>query len=243
MKRIIRTALGRVRVQLHRLIPRRNPAFAEQRRLLERNPPKVIFDVGAHHGESVSLYKKLFPAASVYCFEPFSESFAVLKRNIQRLSNVKPFNLALSDQVGEADFNANAYSATNSLLATSPHAEEVWPGGPVDTKRQVRVQTSTLDNFCREQSIDAIDLLKLDVQGAEPLVLKGGAELLRRGRVRLIYTEIITLPTYSGQAELHEFLAMMRGYGFELFNLFNLSTTPAGQLRQVDAIFLPAKST
>jgi hypothetical protein len=84
-------------------------------------------------------------------------------------------------------------------------------------------------------------LLKLDVQGAEPLVLKGGEGLLRSGRVRLVYTEIMTLPTYAGQAELHEFLSMMRGYGFELFNIFNLSTTAAGQLRCVDAIFLPAR--
>jgi len=80
------------------------------------------------------------------------------------------------------------------------------------------------------------------VQGAEPLVLKGAEGLLRAGRVRMVYTEILVLPTYDGQARLDEFLSMMRGYGFELFNFFNLSVTAAGQLRQVDAIFIPVGS-
>jgi hypothetical protein len=122
-------------------------------------------------------------------------------------------------------------------LNTSPDVDSVWPGGPVDTKEKIRVQTTTIDRFCQEHAIAAIDLLKLDVQGAEPLVLKGGEQMIRNGKVRLVYTEILTLPSYTGQLELSEFLRMMQGYGFQLFNFFNLNTTASGQLRQVDAIF------
>jgi FkbM family methyltransferase len=182
----------------------------------------------------------LFPAAVIYCFEPFPESFAVLQAALAGDGGVRPFKLALADRAGEAVLNANVFPATNSLLATAPTAAEVWPG-LVQTTGQVRVPTTTLDSFCREQSIDRIDVLKLDVQGAEPLVLRGGEGLLRSGRVRLVYAEVLTLPTYAGQAELHEFLSMMSGYGFELFNVYNPSATAAGQLRQVDAIFLPAR--
>jgi hypothetical protein len=65
--------------------------------------------------------------------------------------------------------------------------------------------------------------------------------MLRSGRVRVVYTEIMTLPSYAGQQELPEFLRMMQDYGFELFNFFNLNTTDRGQLRQVDAIFRATK--
>jgi FkbM family methyltransferase len=216
-------------------------AFIEQRRLLQGSAPLIIFDVGAHRGESALMYKGLFPTAAVYSFEPFPQSFAAFQKETAHLANVQAFNVALSDRVGEAEFNSNNYTGTNSLLNTAPNAEEVWPGRVTDTKEQIRVQTTTLDRFCQEHSIARIDLLKVDVQGAEPLVLKGGEQMLRGGKVRLVYTEIMTLPSYAGQQELPEFLRMMQDYGFELFNFFNLNTTASGQLRQVDAIFRATK--
>jgi FkbM family methyltransferase len=215
-------------------------AFSEQARLFRTRPPAVVFDVGAHHGQTARTYRALFPTAIVHCFEPFPASFAALEATAAELSNVRTHNVALSDTIGEAAFHSNAFSPTNSLLPTAPTAAAVWGAGLVNTVAEVRVRTTTLDEFCRAHAIDSIDLLKLDVQGAEPRVLAGGAGMLCARRVRMIYTEIITLPTYAGQLALDEFLRLMRGYGFELFNLFDLSLTPAGQLRQVDAIFLRA---
>ena len=215
-------------------------AFSEQARLLRTRPPTVVFDVGAHHGETARAYRALFPTAIVHCFEPFPASFAVLEATAAELTGVRVHNVALSDASGEAVFHSNCSAPTNSLLPTAPAAGAVWGEGLVNTVAEVRVRTATLDEFCRAHAIEAIDLLKLDVQGAEPRVLEGGAGMLCARRVRRIYTEIITLPTYVGQRELDEFLRLMRGYGMELFNLFNLSLTPAGQLRQVDAIFLRA---
>jgi hypothetical protein len=57
----------------------------------------------------------------------------------------------------------------------------------------------------------------------------------------MIYTEIITLPTYEGQRYLDEILGQMRSHGFDLFNFYNYSCTNTGQLRQVDAIFIKSK--
>jgi FkbM family methyltransferase len=237
LKSLVRRVFGSLGYEIHPISTQPTDAFLEQQRLLGVEKPLMIFDVGAHHGESVRQYKLLFPAATICCFEPFPESFARLQKTIASLSKVSSFKVALADRVGVTEFNANQYSATNSLLPTAPDVENVWPGGQVDTRERIRVSTTTLDQFCQEHSIDAIDLLKLDVQGAEPQVLKGGEQLLRHGKVRLVYTEILTLPAYQGQISLEEFLRMMRDYGFELFNVFNPSVTAAGQLRQLDAIF------
>jgi FkbM family methyltransferase len=241
IKRVFAGALRRLGYEFRRLgIP--TDEFLEQQRLLQGSAPLTIIDAGAHHGESARMYKTLFPTAAVYSFEPFPESFGVLQKAIARLPNVQAFNLALSDRAGEVEFNSNKYTATNSILNTAPDVESVWPGGLVDTKERIRVKTTTLDGFCQEHSIASIDLLKLDVQGAEPLVLKGCEKMLRHGKVRLVYTEILTLPSYTGQIELHEFLRMMQDYGFELFNLYNLNVTTAGQLRQIDAIFFSKRA-
>jgi FkbM family methyltransferase len=240
IKRVFNGVLRRLGYELRPLLVPTD-AFLEQQRLLQGSERLTIVDAGAHYGESALMYKKLFPTAAIYSFEPFPQSFGKLQRTIANLANVQAFNVALSDREGETQFNSNKYEASNSLLNTAPEVESVWPGGLVATQEQIRVQTTTLDRFCQEHSIATIDLLKLDVQGAEPLVLKGGEQMLRRGMVRLVYTEILTLPSYTGQLELHEFLRMMQDYGFELFNFYDLNVTAAGQLRQVDAIFLPAK--
>ena len=72
-------------------------------------------------------------------------------------------------------------------------------------------------------------MLKLDVQAGEPWVLRGAAGMFRRRAVGTVL-EIITLPWYPGQIELHEFLEMMRSYGFELHNFYHPSLTEAGRL-------------
>jgi hypothetical protein len=55
-----------------------------------------------------------------------------------------------------------------------------------------------------------------------------------------VYAEIITAPTHAGQLEMDEFLALMRGYGFGLFNFYDLSAAADGRLPQPDAIFVRA---
>jgi len=59
----------------------------------------------------------------------------------------------------------------------------------------------------------------------------------------LIYTEIIMLPTYENQLDFDEFIKLMKSFGFRLFNLYNLSLTKEGELRQVDALFLQQTSS
>lgn len=236
MNRIVKAIFESLGYDVRRLSPPFSDPFRAQRRLLPAQSP-VIFDVGAHQGETARVYRKHFPTARIYCFEPFPESFAILEASLARLPGARAFRLALSDREGTAVFHSNHLSATNSLLATAAAADAAWPGLLV-TKEQIEVPTTTLDAFCREHAIDRIDILKLDVQGAEPLVLKGGEQWLRAGRVHMIYTEILTMPTYAEQVEFDEFIRLMKAHGFVLFNLFNLSSTATGQLRQVDAIFL-----
>ncbi|MEO1254684.1 MAG: hypothetical protein AAFY41_07355, partial [Bacteroidota bacterium] len=67
--------------------------------------------------------------------------------------------------------------------------------------------------------------------------LEGSQEAIRNGMIKLIYMEIINLPTYEGQQNFDVSLKMLRELGFELFNFFSINSRK-GQLRQLDAIFI-----
>lgn len=197
----------------------------------------MIFDVGAHVGLATRRYRELFPAATIHCFEPFPESFASLERNVAGLGPVELHPVALAASEGEASFSVNRNSATNSLLASDQRGEVYWRGDTPTTRTSLSVTTRTLDGFARERAIDRIDVLKMDVQGAEYDVLAGADELLARQAIRLVYMELITAPTYVGQHRIRDYLERFDAVGYELFDLYNLGHSH-GRLLQTDVIFV-----
>lgn len=108
---------------------------------------------------------------------------------------------------------------------------------PADTRNQIEVATQTIDNFCRQRSIDHINILKMDVQGAEYAVLAGAREMLTRQLIDIVYMEVITVPVYVGRRKLHEYLAFFDSYDYELFDFYN-PVRSNGLLIQTDNIMI-----
>jgi FkbM family methyltransferase len=221
-------------------VPSFHDPFHEQRRMLADAAKPVIFDVGAHVGTTTLQYKVLFPEATVYAFEPFEQSYQKLRAATEGVPGVHAVNKALGRSTGELKLRVNQSTATNSLLATDPRARETWNGMDVtDTVAETMVQVDTLDHFLEaNDGIGRIDVLKLDAQGGEMDILLGAEKSIAQGRVRILYTEIIVMPTYTGQRSLDEYLAFMRGHGFALHNLYNPLFSNSGQLNQLDALFV-----
>jgi FkbM family methyltransferase len=215
-------------------------AFTSIKRLLVGIQEPIIFDVGAHHGLVSRAFRDLFPASKIYAFEPFKESFEKLKVNTASDPGIYVFNFGLSNRVGTQPFHSNPSSATNSLLSTDKSAAQIWGAGLLETKEVVQVQFKTLDSVVATMRIPRIDILKLDVQGAEHLVIAGASSTCNRGLIRLIYSEIITQPTYRDQKRFDEALTSFYNNSFDLYNFYNMSFTDQGRLRQVDAIFTKA---
>jgi hypothetical protein len=134
----------------------------------------------------------------------------------------------------------NRASVTNSLLESDRRGDDYWGANLLDTEDEVTVKTLALDDFCREERIEHVDVLKIDVQGAEYAVLAGARGLLERHAVDLIYLEMIMAPSYVGQRKYHYYLTSLDALGYELFDLFNLGRRD-GRLIQSDGIFVASE--
>lgn len=243
MKKIIKSAFGAIGFELTRKSAVKD-AFGLQKELMKSaKKPLTIFDVGAHVGNISLKYNDLFPNSKIYSFEPFPESFRSLKQNTAQNKNIKIFNKGLGEQVGTSKFHSNVHEQTNSILATHEDGNSNWGSeNMLKTKEVLDIELTTIDQIVEAENIKKIDILKMDVQGAEYQVMAGAKKTIEKGMIGLIYTEIITIPTYENQQELDEALKMFREYGFELFNIYNSGHTEDGRLQYVDAVFINAKS-
>jgi FkbM family methyltransferase len=227
----------RIRGLFHQRDLRRmtNP-FEVQRHLCDGTGPLTIFDVGAYVGDVARTYRRLFPQATIFCFEPFPGSFDKLKASC-RCPSIRLHQVALSNREGKATFYVNADASCNSTLP--PDAEgERYRNSAFHSVGETEVSTTTLDVFCDESHVDAVNILKMDVEGAEVLVLEGATRRLKSGRIDLVYSEVMFTPHYVGGRIFHEISAFLHGYGYTLFNLYQLRTARNGQLRWGNAIFL-----
>jgi FkbM family methyltransferase len=239
MKKLIQGLANRCGYRISRLSPptKADPAFAAMQCLATGIKEPIIFDVGAHCGVVSKTFREMFPTSTIYSFEPFNESFEQLKANTVSDPRLNAFNFGLSDRAGVQSFHSNRSSATNSLLSTDKLGSQTWGPGLLDTQKIIQAQFKTIDSVVETLRIPRIDILKLDVQGAEHLVISGASAACSRGIIRLIYSEIITQPTYKDQKRFDEALAAFYNSGFDLYNIYNMTHTVEGRLCQVDAIF------
>ena len=231
MKTLIQQSLALAGFELRR---KEKSAFEVQRALCPQLRP-VIFDVGANWGETVAEYRRLFPEAKIYAFEPFPEHVSFLKTTFSKDGNVLLSELALSDHSDERLLFSNNVSATNSLLKTETGAELYW-GDMVLTNDSLSVKIETLSNFCKLHTINKIDILKIDTQASELNILHGAVELLERKAIDLLYFEIIIAPTYEHQPRLDEYFNLLYGLGYKLVDIYNPAKKDY-RLMQMDALF------
>lgn len=238
-KRLIKDLFASFGYEIRRRDTGQLDVFAMQRELVEANQP-VIFDVGAYVGKMARQYRSMFPGSRIYCFEPFPESCEHLRRLASDDPRTHVFQVAVSDKPGKAVLHSNTFAPTNSLLATDEASSLYWDGGLYETVQELEVPTVSIDAFCRDHGIEAIDILKLDVQGAEFLVLAGARDMLTRQAIAVIYSEIILTPMYRGQHPLHDYLGFLASFGYELFDVYH-PQRKRKRLVQADFLFLSSK--
>lgn len=148
------------------------------------NDAPVIFDIGSNIGISMLFYKKLYPGATVYCFEPDPDIFGILERNVREndLKNVFLVNSAVSDYTGRAGFYVPSWSSGSSSLflrkleIEKSFADTVSEENAIEEKE---VEVMKCSQFILDKGISHIDLLKIDAEGAEERIIKNLSAVLK----------------------------------------------------------------
>lgn len=144
----------------------------------------VCVDVGANVGYFTMLFAKLSPRGNVYAFEPLQLNGSLLRASaaLNRYDNIEIFEVAMGDATGETSLTQSSDGAYSSIIDTKRAPAE----------RTVTVGLTTLDHFVESKGIFRIDVLKIDVEGAETLVVAGGARTLQDAsrRPRIILMEL-----------------------------------------------------
>lgn len=235
MKKIIKSQLEKLGIRLNFI---KNlwylDSFFILKKLTNKTNP-VIFDIGACDGSSVQEFKKIFPDAVIYSFEPYPESYNGLAKLAEKYPDVYVYNLALSNTNGTMNFFVNKSKATNSLL--KPLLTHSFIDEYISIEENIRVTTKKIDTFLENYKINEIDILKIDVQGGELLVLEGAQETLRNKKVKLIYSEIWLIEGYKGQPLYHDIAAYLATFGYLPFGIYNMHYRKDGHFLWGDAIF------
>jgi FkbM family methyltransferase len=179
----------------------------------------VVVDVGAHAGEYAGLVLAAAPDARLYSVEPHPGTFARLEQ-AARTRGFTAIQAACGAASGAAQLSDYADRPDGSQHASlyAGVIGSVW-GRPAAV---VNVDVTTVDALAEQHGLEAIDLLKIDTEGAELDVLRGAGGLLASGRVHAIQFEFNDTLTIS-RVFLRDFREALPG--FHLYRLL-----PQGQL-------------
>jgi FkbM family methyltransferase len=200
------------------------PAERELKLLFREDRPLLIVEAGACEGEDTIKYSRLFPGSEIYAFEPLPYNIDIARENFKKygIDRIKLVGKALSDKTGTAKFFVSSGhpsgtpetdwdygNKSSSLLPPDKHSAV---SDFIAFNESIIVETITLDKFCKENKIDKIDLIHMDVQGAELMVLKGAADSLNF--IKAIWMEVSTVPLYKGQPLAENIEKFMGDNGF-----------------------------
>jgi FkbM family methyltransferase len=167
----------------------------------------IFYDVGANYGFYTCLAQEFIINGEIHAFEPNPKIFRLLKENsrLDIFKNTFLNEIALSDKIGETEFYDREiirHSGDSSLIKL-PHFEKY---------RIINVKTTTLDEYILNHRPPTI--IKIDVEGGEPLVLKGASSLLQK------YGPTIIME--FGPDDLHrEAASILLNNGYKVFRLDN----------------------
>lgn len=179
-------AVSRLGLAINRLYENKNYDIQSNGELnllnkLQGLEPHIFFDVGANRGNYSSIVQNEFPDAEIYAFEPIEEPFQELIQSTKNDVNVHSFQIGLSRKSGKRNFYLYQQSEHSSLIDIQ--------GMNRQSSGQLEVDVMSGDDFMKANSIESIDLLKIDVEGAEMDVIQGFSTAFEGKRIKICQFE------------------------------------------------------
>jgi FkbM family methyltransferase len=165
-----------------------------------------VADVGAHIGFFTLLSSRLVGVSGrVLAFEPSPENFSLLLHHLSRARarNVVPVRAALADRQGTAP-----------LYISPGHSNDSLVQGYTQAQHNVLVETISLDDFLTASGLDSLEFIKIDAEGAEPMILDGMRNTISANPRLSMVIEINPAALAAAGSSPRSLIRQIVGYGF-----------------------------
>ena len=199
----------------------------------------TIIDIGANIGQFAQMIHKVLPTASIFSFEPIDDCYQKLIKNMADVPNFYAFNYALGDTDTDMEMHVNDFTASSSLLPMMDLHKQCFPYTAHECIKKVKVKQ--LDVAARGLDFDGNLLVKIDVQGYEDKVIRGGQRVLSQAKVLIVETTFERL--YDGQPLFKDVYDLLSNMGFSYMGNFQQMKSPLdGGVLQADSIFVKERN-
>lgn len=203
----------------------------------------TVLDVGANVGQYGRLLRDIGYRGNICSFEPIPEYYEQLKAEAAGDARWFVYPYALGEREEELDINVSSKSVFSSFLPVNEYGTQNFQRSS-EVVRQERVRISTLDAFFEREprAIEGAVFLKMDTQGYDLNVIKGGQGVI--SGIAGLQSELSIRPIYDGMPRYLEALATYEGLGFQLVGIYPVSRDKQDRaLIELDCLMLrPAGS-
>ena len=202
---------------------------------------RTIVEAGARDCSETLDFHHAFPGARIFAFECNPATLPACRSAVKGLERVRLIEKAVSDREGTVRFYPTDPARTITKHAHgNPGASSLFRARedyPHETyvQNEIEVECTTLGRLMREENVASIDLLWMDIQGAELLALKGLGERLRN--VKLIHLEGEFIPIYEGQPLLADVHRLLHAHGFGFLGYTSYSRYTADAVYAAPGVF------
>ncbi len=212
--------------------------FQDIKRSFPNYPFNVFFDVGANIGQTVSDIVAFFPNAEIWCFEPVQKTFEVLKERTKG-KNINYQKIAL----GSENIQTEIFVDEDNLWSDMTSIVNAKTTNPENLVSEL-ITIEKLDDFCLENSIETIDYLKIDTEGYDYEVLKGGVKMLEEQLIAFVEVEVSMNPENTFHVDFVMVKEFMESHAYRLYGLYDQmhewqTNTPI--LRRTNPLFVADK--
>ena len=178
----------------------------------------MILDLGAYVGYYTALLSQLYPATNIVAIEASPSIFNILKKTcvLNKIQNVTLINKAISNENGS---EVELYEKHSMSTFLKEYLTVLSPGSDPEKLKKEMIQTLTIDNLVATMNIEEVSLLKIDIEGAEVLALKGAMESLRKRKINNILIEYHSVENYNLLIKMIEQL----GYIYSVDSRYEIS--------------------